>query len=231
MPFTIAFDYTLYTLTYVLVKGFGQVEVSPPQAASSSSKISSSAETVVARQADAEDTTGRPQAHQAGLLAGVLGKQIQQGGPSESLHGSARSLSGRAVSVQSGLEDGVRNTVNDLSLSRCPFEASPLPLPRDAIAAEPHMLSIYVHEATAACMLWAAHISGKLKYALVEGSIKDLHVTSDLLAQLIPELPKQYPGQFLRVEVETLDVPKVGVYCGARLHAVGQPASWSQMST
>lgn len=41
------------------------------------------------------------------------------------------------------------------------------------------------------------------------GSIPNLHITTDLLAMLIPELPKKYPHQFLKIDVEALTNPRV----------------------
>ncbi len=37
----------------------------------------------------------------------------------------------------------------------------------------------------------------------------NLHLTTDLLAMLVPGLPKAYPRQLLRIDVEALAEPQV----------------------
>lgn len=55
---------------------------------------------------------------------------------------------------------------------RCPFDTSPLPLPGHAIGDDPAMVSIYLHESTANCLLWGLYRTGRLAFTLKDGTIK-----------------------------------------------------------
>ncbi len=52
-------------------------------------------------------------------------------------------------------------------------------------------------------------LSVRAATALQDGTIPKLHLTTDLLAMLIPGLPKAYPHQFIRITGEALTQPIV----------------------
>lgn len=60
--------------------------------------------------------------------------------------------------------------------------------------------------ATCVCRLFHG---GALKVSIMEGTIPNLHITTDLLAMLIPELPRKYPKQYMRIDVTALAAPLV----------------------
>jgi len=151
LPFSTTFDYSIFTLTYVLIKGYGEFH----------------AERTLAKQALAQ--------------------------------------------AMQGLRSGA---------SKCPYDSSPLPLGSDAIALDPHMLTLYVHDSLINCMTWGLHNSGALKYSIVDGTIPKLHLTTDLLVMLIPQLPKLYPHQPLRIDVEARSAPVVTFNASAGAHVV-----------
>lgn len=134
LPFSTAFEYSIYTFTYVLLKGFGEVDTptSPTDA-------------------------------------------------SDSPHG----------------------------VQRCPFEATPLPLSSDALALDPYMLTVYLHESMLNCMAWGMYNVGALRYSVADGTIPKLHLTTNLLVMLLPMLPKTYPHQLIKIDAEALSAPKV----------------------
>lgn len=136
LPFSTSFEYSIFTLTYVLVKGYGQVE-------------------------------------------------------------SDSSASQLAAALRAG------------SSSACPYSATPLPLSSEDIAADSHMTSIYLHESVINCMLWGLYNSDTMRYTLQDGTIPKLHLTTDLLAMLIPGLPKAYPHQFLKIDAQATGMPKI----------------------
>jgi len=94
-------------------------------------------------------------------------------------------------------------------LQRCPFASSAFPLPTDAVSADTHMASIYLHESIINCMLWGLYRSETLKFTLEDGVIPNLHLTTDLLAMLVPGLPKAYPHQLVKIEGEATLQPSV----------------------
>ena len=74
-------------------------------------------------------------------------------------------------------------------MQQCPFVVSPLPLSPQQVGAEQHMLTIYLHHSVLNCMLWGLYHAGTLRYSVQEGTIDKLHLTTDLLAMLIPGTP------------------------------------------
>ncbi|KAJ9506385.1 hypothetical protein QJQ45_019471 [Haematococcus lacustris] len=91
----------------------------------------------------------------------------------------------------------------------CPFTAKALPRTSDQLGQDDHMISLFFHESMANCMLWGLFNSGALRYDLVDGTIPKLHLTTDLLAMLIPGLPKAYPHQLISIAVEARSAPQV----------------------
>jgi hypothetical protein len=89
----------------------------------------------------------------------------------------------------------------------CPFSAAPLPLSEGEIGSDGRMVSIYLHESVANCMLWGLAQSKALSISIQDGTVPRLHLTTDLLAMLIPGLPKAYPHQLLRIDVEAIGAP------------------------
>ena len=61
---------------------------------------------------------------------------------------------------------------------------------RPQVGADPAMTSIYLHESVAKCMAWGLFRGGMLATSVVDGTVPNLHLITDLLAMLIPELPK-----------------------------------------
>lgn len=147
LPFSTSFGYTFYTLTYVMVKGYGEIESDSPS----------------------------PSMVQAGTTAASTPRHIPR----------------------------------VTEMKPCPFEVSPLPLDTDQVADQKGMVSIYLHESIANCMLWGLHRGNALQYSIVDGTVPKLHLTTDLLAMLIPQLPKTYPHQKLRIDMAAVDVPQV----------------------
>jgi len=94
-------------------------------------------------------------------------------------------------------------------MSPCPFAAQPLPLNSAQIASDSHMTSIYLHESVANCMLWGLFEGHALQYDLQDGTIAKLHLSTDLLAMLIPQLPKTYPHQSVRILTEATTMPLI----------------------
>ncbi len=169
---------SLYTSGFVLVKGYGEVQVdgdvppAPPAAA----------------------------AEPGVELLAQEGQQQQQHASDDQPHLPHRAL--RAVhGIQEAVQvQGAQEQVQ--GMSRCPFETSPLPLTAADIGSEPAMTSIYVHEATANCLLWGLYNSGKLAFELRDGTVPGLTITTDVLALLVPELPTLYPHQRLNIDVQ-----------------------------
>jgi hypothetical protein len=89
----------------------------------------------------------------------------------------------------------------------CPFSAASLPLTEGEIGSDGRMVSIYLHESVANCMLWGLAQSQALAISIQDGTVPRLHLTTDLLAMLIPGLPKAYPHQLLRIDVEAIGAP------------------------
>jgi hypothetical protein len=89
----------------------------------------------------------------------------------------------------------------------CPFSAASLPLTEGEIGSDGRMVSIYLHESVANCMLWGLAQSQALAISIHDGTVPRLHLTTDLLAMLIPGLPKAYPHQLLRIDVEAIGAP------------------------
>lgn len=162
LPFSTTFEYSIFTLTYVMVKGYGEVESADTPPTDNS----------VAAALPAAD-----------FLEALPAVDEQ---PSRQHLKSARG-----------------------AMAPCPFAATPLPLTTEQVAADGHMTSIYLHESMVNCMAWGLYRSGALKYDLIDGAIPKLHLTTDLLAMLIPGLPKAYPHQLLRIYVEAMALPHV----------------------
>jgi hypothetical protein len=58
---------------------------------------------------------------------------------------------------------------------------------------------------------------------LQDGTIPKLHITTDLLAMLIPGLPKAYPKQFVRIETAATSMPSVSFTVNGTLLKVRAP--------
>ncbi len=63
-----------------------------------------------------------------------------------------------------------------------------------------------VHESLPNCLAWSAYRSGLLQYNLTQGSIQGVRLTSDLLKDLVPGLPRGVP---LSINVQLLSAPTV----------------------
>ncbi|KAG2439528.1 hypothetical protein HXX76_004881 [Chlamydomonas incerta] len=188
LPFSTSFEYSIYTSAFVLVKGFGEVEVpdGPAQQADSNAAAAAAAQQEL------------PQRRQL-LTAGSSGSSTTSSSGSSS--GSSTTSSGADGPVA--------------KMTRCPFESSALPLDGAALAADPAMTSVFVHEATANCLLWGLDRAGKLAVSLRDGTVPGLSITTDVLALLVPELPTLYPHMSMIINVEALDTPHVSLSAGA----------------
>ncbi|GIL49842.1 hypothetical protein Vafri_6156 [Volvox africanus] len=195
LPFSASFEYSIYTAAFVLVKGFGEVEV-PQAPATATAAAAAAAAANVVTDADAVLPSRRLAAAAAAATLAANADTI-----------TARQLLLRGTS--GGVSGATAAAVGVAEMAVCPFETSQLPLSGDVIAADRGMVSIYVHEATANCLLWGLYQSGKLAISLREGTIPGLTITTDILALLVPELPTKYPHQRLNINVEALDAPSV----------------------
>jgi len=162
LPFNVGFEYSLFTLTYVLLQGYGEIA------------------------SEARSKPAQPADHPA------------------------------LVHMQ-----------------QCPFDVTPLPLSPQQVGAESHMLSIYLHHSVANCMLWGLYNAGSLQIVVQDGTVPKLHLTTDLLAMLIPELPKKFPHQQLRIEVAATKEPLINFSSdkGIELQAVYQTEIYVQNAT
>ncbi|KAF5840860.1 bactericidal permeability-increasing protein [Dunaliella salina] len=162
LPFNVGFEYSLFTLTYVLLQGYGE--------------IASEAKSKPAQ------ATGHPAL---------------------------------------------------VHMQQCPFDVTPLPLSPQQVGAESHMLSIYLHHSVANCMLWGLYNAGSLQMVVKDGTVPKLHLTTDLLAMLIPELPKKFPHQSLRIEVAATKEPLINFSSdkGIQLQAVYQTEIYVENAT
>ncbi|GIL77679.1 hypothetical protein Vretimale_6768 [Volvox reticuliferus] len=194
LPFSVSFEYSIYTAGFVLVKGFGEVEV--PQ----------EPVTAAAAAAAAADAIGAASVTDAGA---VLPSRRLAAADADigTARASAVLLRGTSRGVATAAAAAAAAEV--AQMTACPFETSQLPLNGEVIAADRSMVSIYVHEATANCLLWGLYQSGKLAVSLRDGTIPGLTITTDILALLVPELPTKYPHQRLNINVEALDAPSV----------------------
>lgn len=229
LPFYTAFQVTLFTSTYVMVQGACKLNacIAHPGAALVScgcmewSKEQS--ETVLCTLQRTRDGERAP-LHTSKISNGAVVQRSNFGshdshnyvmhpfagyGEVESDSNPPTPQQLAASNSQHSAQLANQATAHLRDLQRCPFEASPLPIPTDAIAADSHMLSLYLHQSIINCMAWGLYRGGMLQYSLVEGSIPSLHLTTDLLAMLIPQLPKQYPHQHLRIDIAALSAPRV----------------------
>lgn len=165
---------SLYTSGFVLVKGYGEVQVDGDV----------------------------PPAPAAAAEPGVELLERQREGQQRQQHASVDQphLPHRALRAVQDIQEVQGEQVQ--GMSRCPFETSPLPLTAADIGSEPSMTSIYVHEATVNCLLWGLYNSGKLAFELRDGTVPGLTITTDVLALLVPELPTLYPHQRLNINVQ-----------------------------
>jgi hypothetical protein len=62
-------------------------------------------------------------------------------------------------------------------------------------------VTFYLHDSILNCLLWGLYGSGGLKTSA--------NVAGDLLATLLPAVPKTYPHQELIIEIQALIAPKV----------------------
>ncbi|KAG1657466.1 hypothetical protein FOA52_003002 [Chlamydomonas sp. UWO 241] len=298
LPFSIGFEYSIYTLDYVLFQGYGDFELPAPQQAQQAQQPQQPSEQLpgsrttkrqVASAQDAAAQQASEQRQQASeQLAGQLVRQVGQPSAqqaserqqaSEQLTGQAgqqagqhrqQQLSRRALAAAEGQGRklgppgsgdgealGVREALlqqqdrdldglqqqqqqqqgqrqrqqqgqqqqgqqqqqqqqqqqahpqGPVSQQECPHAAKALPLSGDAIALDPHMVTLYLHQSVANCLGWAAHAAGLLKTSIVDGTVEKLHLTTDLFISLVPELPRKYPHMSMRIDVEALDAPTV----------------------
>jgi hypothetical protein len=49
------------------------------------------------------------------------------------------------------------------TMADCPFDSTPLPLAPHEIGADPHMMSVYIHQSLVNCLLWGLYRSGTLQ--------------------------------------------------------------------
>eukprot|EP00798_Chlamydomonas_sp_ICE-L_P027422 gene27421-4717_t len=252
LPISLNFDYSMYTLRYVLITGFAEVDflsaLSSRQAVRESSVRQAERESLL-RQAGRKSTrllrgfdhVGRGNGKLHVAEDGVSHKlHVAEDGSSHKLHVAEEGVSHKLHVAEDGsshklhvaedgfshklqvAEDGVAHmgdlpsqqqsaTTRDfLEAEKCPFDPSPLPFAPEAIAQEARMVSLYVHENMVNCLAWGLYRAGLLKQSIVDGTIDKLHLTTDLLAQLIPQLPKQYPHQMLSTAVY-VDNATVGI--------------------
>lgn len=196
LPFVTAFDYSIYTYSYVLLKGYGEVEA-PTAALGQAGQVASSGADVL---------TGAGAGAGEGTEAGGLEQQQQQQRQAQQqvLLGAAATTPSASLSSTLATPDA-----SSSQLQRCPFAASELPISGQALASEPHMVTLYLHESLLNCMAWGMFNAGSLKFSVVDGTIPKLHLTTDLMAMLIPQLPKTYPHQLMRIDAEALCAPTV----------------------
>ncbi|GLI62986.1 hypothetical protein VaNZ11_005843 [Volvox africanus] len=200
LPFSASFEYSIYTAAFVLVKGFGEVEVPQEPATMTTTAAAAGAAAAANAIADADAVL-----HSRRLVATAAAATFDANADTITaqkplLRGT---LGGFSVATAAGEAVGVAE------MTACPFETSQLPLSEEVIAADHGMVSIYVHEATANCLLWGLYQSGKLAITLRDGTIPGLTITTDILALLVPELPTKYPHQRLNINVEALVAPSV----------------------
>jgi hypothetical protein len=141
-------------------------------------------------------------------------QQLQQQQQVEADMRQAQTEAGQSVGADpgSGVSPGSSNSSSSQQGSvkvmvPCPFSAAPLPLSEGEIGSDGRMVSIYLHESVANCMLWGLAQSKALSISIQDGTVPRLHLTTDLLAMLIPGLPKAYPHQLLRIDVEAVGAP------------------------
>ncbi|GAX77287.1 hypothetical protein CEUSTIGMA_g4733.t1 [Chlamydomonas eustigma] len=181
LPFNVSFDYSFYTLSYVLLKGYGMVGSSSPPHAQSTS-VDGSSSTAASAEVQKEQVISAP------LSAESLHEESGQG----VLRKIVRQL--QSIYLQKA---GIGDSLD----GQCPYQAVDLPLGADVIALEPHMVTFYLHESILNCLLWGLYGSGGLKTSA--------NVAGDLLATLLPAVPKTYPHQELRIDIQALAAPKV----------------------
>ena len=156
LPFSTAFEYSIYTSSFVLVKGFGEVEV--PEAA--------------------EEVPGAARHDPAAAVAEAaeaVGVEEAQPQRRQLLSGTATATATTRTTTATQADRGNSPVAK---MTRCPFESSPLPLDGPALASDPAMTSVLVHEATANCLLWGLHRAGKLTFSLRDGSVPGLSITT-----------------------------------------------------
>ncbi|KXZ52312.1 hypothetical protein GPECTOR_10g944 [Gonium pectorale] len=199
LPFGAAFEYSLYTAAFVLIKGFAEVELPQPPAPSSTTPAGGLAAGVAA-------------ATDAAVKAALGRKAAAEAAQAEATAVQRRRRSRRLAQDQDTVVAGAAAAAAEggaNQMTKCPFEAGPLPIDGDVIAADGRMISIYVHESTANCLLWGLYNSGKLTFSLRDGSVPGLTITTDILALLVPELPTLYPHMKMIINVEALSSPMV----------------------
>jgi hypothetical protein len=124
LPFNVSFDYSFYTLSYVLLKGYGLVGSSSLSHAKSSLHDGSSSSAVTADLRQPQDAASRLETINA---HSELDEQIT----------SKRQLMRQLQSMNHALQNvGLAEGLD----GHCPYQAVDLPLDSDVIALEPQMV-------------------------------------------------------------------------------------------
>eukprot|EP00197_Chlamydomonas_leiostraca_P014615 CAMPEP_0202865826 /NCGR_PEP_ID=MMETSP1391-20130828/6456_1 /ASSEMBLY_ACC=CAM_ASM_000867 /TAXON_ID=1034604 /ORGANISM="Chlamydomonas leiostraca, Strain SAG 11-49" /LENGTH=620 /DNA_ID=CAMNT_0049545707 /DNA_START=18 /DNA_END=1880 /DNA_ORIENTATION=+ len=201
-PLTASFQVTLFTSTYVMVQGYGEVE---SEAASSTLQQASAARAASTASAGshAEHRRHARQLRAASGSGADKAVEMRQQLLPHQAAASSKAVTLAAAAAGAGGSRGVSEP------QRCPFEATALPLGAPEIAADPHMVTLFLHHSIINCMAWGLYRGGTLQISIVEGTVPNLHITTDLMAMLIPELPKTYPKQYMRIDVAALAAPQV----------------------
>ena len=229
LPFTTSFEYSIYTSTFVLVKGYGEVGAQSTEAATAqiteaatarsteaATARSTEAATAQSTEAATAQSTEASTAHRGSGQGAVLPSTsaVIAGGGSGGSTGvsgadgdTAASLARTLLHATAAAAAATASTMTSMHL--CPFDVSQLPLTQDMIGSDPRMFTLYVHENMINCVLWAMYTKGLLAANITNGSIPNLHLTTDLLAMLIPDLPKTYPRQYLMLDVQATSIPKL----------------------
>ncbi|GFR42240.1 hypothetical protein Agub_g3134 [Astrephomene gubernaculifera] len=224
LPFSAAFEYSLYTAAYVLVKGYGQVQVPDPAPDALGAAAAGGEEAVVVAAGEqqhgtTQDTGSRVSGSQTAqeqeeveVVASHRHRHLHQHHHSHHhhhhRHHHRRHLASTSSTSSSSSAAAARSAAVS-QMSACPFEASRLPLSSEQLAGEARGLSLYLHEATANCLAWGLFRSGKLRGSIRDGSLPGITITTDVLALLVPQLPTMYPHQHMVIDVEALDSPRL----------------------
>lgn len=234
LPFDAVFTYALYTLNYVIVKGYGEVAVPPEPAPSAAAAAGSSSAAGPSTAAVSSDPLESPAASAAAMAAaaapesdaaavqaavGLVGQSTGHGSTNSSSTGvGAGSSSGSTASLAAAVTDGsglaVARRLLQYSQGSCPFPAGPLPLTPAEIGGDSSMFSAYLHEAIPNCIFWGLFKSGMLRTTVQDGNIPQLRLITDLFGGLIPELPKHYSKKGMLLQIDMLDAPTVAFNSG-----------------
>ena len=136
LPFNVSFDYSIYTLSYVLLQGYGEVGVGQKGLKGASlDKSSERAGAGAVTKAEKSRHVVNRNSWARRALRGILRGSTRGQGQS--------SLSDLDLDLQH--PDPARSSAagkGDDDIERCPYSATPLPIDREEIALEPHMVRV-----------------------------------------------------------------------------------------